>query len=109
MTCAPLQEIPCVLGDMSDMHTTVEKARARPDSEKWREELEVELGAMHSMTAGQVVAQAVGCRMLFDIKQLSARYQCSTGSGTLASAPGKTGNLCSRGSNADPACVLGNV
>ena len=79
--CMPSPEPPRVLGDMSVMPRTIEEALARPDHVKWREALEVELGAMHAMKVWQVAslpagATAVGCRMLFDIKQPSGRYKC---------------------------------
>ena len=79
--CMPATEPQRSLGDMSVMPRTIEEALARPDHAKWREALEVELGAMKSMKVWQTAqlpegATAVGCRMLFDIKQPSGRYKC---------------------------------
>ena len=85
--CIRREEYPRVLGDMSVMSHTIggsliiEEALARPDHAKWREALELERGAMHSMKNWQVAslpecASALGCRMLFDLKQPSGRYKC---------------------------------
>ena len=70
-----------MLGDKSVMPRTIEEAFARPDHEKWREALEVKLGAMRNMKVWQVGAlpegaTALRCRMLFNIKQPSGRYKC---------------------------------
>ena len=79
--CMPCEELPRVLGDMSVMPKTIEEALARPNHAKWREALEIELGAMNTMKVWQVAAlpdgaSAVGCRMIFEIKQPSGRYKC---------------------------------
>ena len=50
----PREEPPCVLGDMSVMPRTIKEALARPNHKKWRQALEVELGAMRNMKVWQV-------------------------------------------------------
>ena len=77
----PSQEAPYVPGDMSRMPRTIDEALARPDADKWREALETELGAMRNNKVYALAflpegASAVGCRMIFDIKQPSGRYKC---------------------------------
>ena len=77
--CMFRAETPHVVGDMSIMPCTIEEALTHPDHAKWREALEV--SATHSMKVWQVAlsregAFAVGCKMLFGIKQPSGRCKC---------------------------------
>ena len=58
--CMPSEKLPRVLGDMSVMPRTIEEALARPDHDKWREALEVELGAMHTMKVWKVASLPEG-------------------------------------------------
>jgi transposase InsO family protein len=77
----PVPELPREPGDMRTMPRTIEEALARPDADKWRVALEIELNAMRTNHVYQLSTlpdggSAVGCRMIFDIKQPSGRYKC---------------------------------
>ena len=77
----PSPELPREPGDKLNMPTTVEEALARLDADKWRVALEVELNAMCAnhvclVSTLPVRLSAVGCRMMFGIKQPSGRYKC---------------------------------
>ena len=66
--------------DSSRMPHKIEEARARPDAELWQA-AQTELDAAQSNKVWHLVelpagATAVGCRMLFDIKQPSGRCKC---------------------------------
>ena len=65
---------------MLNMPRTVEVALARPDADKWRVALEVELNVMRTNHVYRLSTllegcSAVGCPMIFEINQSSDRYK----------------------------------